>query len=297
MYFKSKKKLETIYEDEEETNIIDDRSCQTTTNSPRTRFSCYVCWSLIGGGFFLITLFIAFSLNPFYSIHSFSKSTSMKIFNDDIEFSTPTENQFQSSEQTVAFIDHFSEKINNELNLPPQTISIFTLRIANDQFWRENQLVGIYFHLDFPQFCLDNQQCRENFQTYLNETMTKFSTKISFLSLNSMEFVHCNSIDNATSTTSVGFVSIKTTDVDLTDSVDHLFCEEIDHYYLLFSLFDHSQRHQNLFNMAINSNNNEGFSNDECSNHSQNDDYDHQEKSMSCNSKTSLPNLFLWNSY
>ena len=34
MYFKSKKKLETIYEDEEETNIIDDRSCQTTTNSP-----------------------------------------------------------------------------------------------------------------------------------------------------------------------------------------------------------------------------------------------------------------------
>ena len=40
----------------------------------RTRLSCYVCWSMIGGCFFLITLFIVFSINPFFAVHSSSKS-------------------------------------------------------------------------------------------------------------------------------------------------------------------------------------------------------------------------------
>lgn len=75
-------------------------------------------------------------------------------------------------------------------------ISNSPLAISNPVSSQENLQTGIYLHLGYPQFCWDNQQCRGNFQVYLNYTLTKLADVFANvhdekLSSRGIELVHC----------------------------------------------------------------------------------------------------------
>jgi hypothetical protein len=48
--------------------------------------------------------------------------------------------------------------------------------------------LGVYFHLEYPQFCWDNHQCRDNFQVYLNQTFDKLSDRFRFEPFDNQSF-------------------------------------------------------------------------------------------------------------
>jgi hypothetical protein len=73
------------------------------------------------------------------------------------------------------------------LDLPPDTITFFTSTISNSSSEIQNQsgILWIYGHLKYPQLCVDNNQCKENFHLKLKISFTKLSDFLTTIDLDS----------------------------------------------------------------------------------------------------------------
>jgi hypothetical protein len=141
---------------------------------------------MITGGFLIITLMIVISL------HSLdSKDNSIGGISGENKLNIPfnSDDKLKLSTKLINHLGIFSQQINKQLNLRPNTITFFTTRTSNSviQDPNESNILWIYSHLKYPGYCINNHRCKENFHSKLEESFTKLSEFLSTIDLHSYQ--------------------------------------------------------------------------------------------------------------
>jgi hypothetical protein len=88
------------------------------------------------------------------------------------------------------------------VGLKPRTITFLTWPFSNPPLEYQNEddaLLWIYFHLKYPQYCIDNIQCKDNFHSKLIRSFMKLSNLLTMINLDGynnkkIQLDWCNSI-------------------------------------------------------------------------------------------------------
>lgn len=193
--FKREKMLETIYESDEnlvvEIDETDDDSSKSTEQP--SRLSYYICLCMIIGCFLAFGLLVAISLNP-YLLTQKSETKTLVQLTKSISF----------TQVLIEQLERFSQQINEQLDLPFDTIKILPLKISNNQ----NDSLWLLSYLNYPRQCQPTIQCRQNLLSKLKASFTKLSI---FLSTNQfhpeIQLNWCQLINNSTRAILVSLVS------------------------------------------------------------------------------------------
>ena len=127
---------------------------------------------MITGGFLIITLMIVISL---HSLDSKDNSVGGISGENKLNIALNSDEKLKLSTKIINHLGIFSQQINKQLNLRPNTITFFTTRTSDSvtEDANESNILWIYSHLKYPRYCINNNRCKENFYSKLEKSFTK----------------------------------------------------------------------------------------------------------------------------
>jgi hypothetical protein len=256
MQHKRKTMLETIYEDDE--NILSESENDSAKSIEQpSRLPYYICCCMIIGCFLTMTLIIVVSLNPYILTNHSTHKKSEPILNIPIN----ADGKLLMVMDIIEQLDIFSHQINERLDLQPNTITYLTSTIfdtLSNNNQNQSEILWIYSYLKYPQSCIDNNQCKENFNSKLKTSFMKLSNFLTTIDLDSyhdklIQLDWCRFIENTTRAILVSLVSVTTINqsaTELTNLGDRIHCENLDQNILLSRAIERviEQDHQKLTN-------------------------------------------------